>query len=390
MAIKKSGQEIRELILGGESSRVEFKGADVNMTSLAEEVVAFANMDGGFLLIGVDDAGDVVGCNAREMETRVINVCRNAIRPSLIPLLEKVRLDEKEILVVEVKASEAAHSTTQGRYFIRVGSTKQIPTQQELLRLFQRRKLLQFDETPVLGASVDNIDLSRVEAYLARLGVSPLAAENGEALQRDLRNLSILSAIEPACPTLAGLLAFARQPQKFYPAYGVMCGAYQGRDLAAPPIRENEIQGSLPDLIENAIAFLKLTMPQAPRLVEGLRMENNYAYPIEALREAIVNAVAHRDYTIAGAAIRIFVFQDRLEIRSPGGLPNTLTLESLPYRQFTRNQSTSSFLAGLGYMERRGKGIIRMRKLAAERGVLCVFALTPDEAEFVVTFSRVP
>lgn len=386
--IRIPSKEIQEIIRNGESSRVEFKDPNVNMTALAEEIVAFANTEGGLLLIGIGDADSIVGCDAREMETRVINVCRNAIRPSLLPSLETVRLEEKEILVIEIKPGEASHCTAQGKYFIRVGSTKQILTQQELLRLFQRRRLLQFDETPVLGASADSIDLSRVESYLARLAVSPLAAENGEALRRDLRNLSVLSDVEPSCPTLAGLLAFGRRPQKFYPAYCVMCGAYEGEDLAATPIRETGIQGPLADLIEDTIAFLKLTMPQAPRLVDGVRMDNNYAYPIEALREAVVNAVAHRDYTIAGAAIRVFLFRDRLEIRSPGSLPNTLTLESLSYRQFTRNQSIAGFLAGLGYMERRGKGIIRMKKYAAERSVSCSFALTPDEAKFVVTFRK--
>ena len=380
-------ETIERLVAQNESSRVEFKTEAVNTISLSEEIVAFANMDGGLLLIGVSDRGEVVGCSAAKMEERVINVCRHNIRPSLIPNLAIKQINDKDILVVEIKPGDSVHATIQGKYFIRVGSTKQTPTQQELLRLFQRRKLLQFDETPILKATCDQIDMAKVNTYLIRLGVSTLDTENKVALQRDLANLSILSTLVPEPkPTLAGLLAFDKYPQKIYPSYTIMCGAYQGDNLASEPIREKELSGPFSDLIEDALAFLKLTMPQSSHLVDGVRREETYLYPIKALREAIVNAVCHRDYTIEGSAIRLFLFNNRLEVRSPGSLPNTLTLESLPYRQFTRNQTIASFLAGLGYMERRGKGIIRMQKFSEENGVACFFSLTPDQAEFVVTF----
>ena len=111
-----------------------------------------------------------------------------------------------------------------------------------------------------------------------------------------------------------------------------------------------------------------------------------YLYPVEAIREGIVNAVCHRDYTISGTAVRLFLFNNRLEIRSPGGLPNTLTVENMLYRQFTRNQMIASFLTGYGYMERRGKGILRMIKLCQANNILCDFSLTPDKNEFVVTY----
>lgn len=378
-------ENVAQLINQGESSLLEFKTEAVNSMSLAEEIVAFANMDGGTLLIGVADSGEVVGCSAAAMEARIINVCRHNIRPPLIPILTVQQVDGSEVLMVNVKAGDAVYATIQGKHFIRVGSTKQIPTQHELLRLFQRRKLLQFDETPVLKATWHHIDLTKVDSYLMRLGVSQLDTENEAALQRDLTHLSILSELEPN-PTVAGLLAFGKQPQKIHPSYTIMCGAYRGDDLATETIRENELTGSFSDLIEDALAFLKLTMPQHSRLIGGMRRDDGYLYPLEALREALVNALCHRDYTIQGSAIRLFLFNNRLEIRSPGSLPNTLTLASLPYRQFTRNQTIASFLAGLGYMERRGRGIIRMQKLSAENDVACLFSLTPDQAEFVVTF----
>ncbi|TVR65738.1 MAG: ATP-binding protein, partial [Candidatus Competibacteraceae bacterium] len=146
--------DIQALIAQGESSCIEFKNAQVNAVSLAEEIVAFANSDGGVILAGVEDDGAITGVNERDMEMRIINTCRNNIRPSLIPRISKKISGDAVILVVEVDRSDTVHATTQGKYFIRVGSTKQSPTQQELLRLFQRRRMIAFDELPVFQAGM--------------------------------------------------------------------------------------------------------------------------------------------------------------------------------------------------------------------------------------------
>jgi len=206
--------DIYTLITQGESSYVEFKNAQVNAISLAEEIVAFANSDGGIILIGVEDDGAITGVNDRDMEMRIINTCRNNIRPSLIPQIFKQAFNNSTILVVKINPSDTIHCTAQGKYFIRVGSTKQSPTQQELLRLFQKRRMIAFDELPVFQAGIASIDVGKVDAYLQRLGVSPLDIEDGDATRNDLLNLSILSPVNPDHPTLAGYLAFGRHPQK--------------------------------------------------------------------------------------------------------------------------------------------------------------------------------
>ncbi len=381
-------EEILEYIRNGESSTVEFKTEDVHPNSLAEEIVAFANFEGGMILLGVDDAGVPLGCTRHNIEEFIINVCRNNVRPALIPSIEKAHIADKQILIVTIPHGETAYATNRGLYYIRVGSTKQIPTQQELLRLFQQKNVLQFDETPVLKASVESLDIAKVNTYLAYLQQSPLDEENQQALTRELLNLSILSELDNGhYPTLAGLLMFGKQPQKYFPSYTILCGAYQGNDFLADCIREKELTGSLDSVIEDVLAFLKLTMPQISTRDNGIQNTVTYAYPIEALREGLVNAVCHRDYAISGSAIRVFVFHNRLEIRSPGGLPNTMTLENIRYRQFTRNQMIASFLTGYGYMERRGKGILRMLKFCADAGIRCEFTLTPDLSEFVVTYT---
>jgi len=381
--------ELLEIIRNGESSKVEFKTEDVHPTSLTEEIVAFANFEGGVILLGVDDNGNLVGCARPDIEGFVVNVCRNNVRPALIPLIEKFRIADQQILAVTIPRGETAYSTNRGLYYIRVGSTKQVPTQQELLRLFQQKNVLQFDETPVLKASVASLDLAKVNTYLAYLQQSPLEAESEHALVHELLHLSILIELDNTYyPTLAGFLMFGKHPQKYFPSYTIVCGAYQGDDFLSDAIREHELTGSLDRLIEDALAFLKLTMPQTSTRNHGLQNKVRYAYPVEALREGLVNAVCHRDYAISGSTIRVFVFHNRLEIRSPGGLPNTMTLDNIRYRQFTRNQMIASFLTGYGYMERRGKGILRMLKFCAEVGIRCEFSLTPDQREFVVTYCR--
>lgn len=383
--MKKS--EALETIRNGESSKVEFKTDDVQPNSLAEEIVAFANFEGGVILIGIDDSGVITGCRRSDIEEFIVNICRNNVRPSIIPVIEKIIIENKKIVAVTIARGDTAYSTNRGLYFIRVGSTKQTPTQQELLRLFQKRNILQIDETPVIKTSVESIDIAKVNAYLAKLGQTPLNEENEKALLHELVNLSILLDIDKIYyPSLGGLLAFGKNPQKYFPSFNIMCGAYNGDDFFSDTIREKELTGSLDELIEDAIAFMKLTMPQGIALERGIKRKDCYRYPVEALREGIVNAVCHRDYTITGTAIRLFQFNNRLEIRSPGGLPNTITIENMLFRQFTRNQMIASFLTGYGYMERRGKGMLRMRRLCEENDIACEFSLVPGDSEFVVTY----
>jgi len=384
--MKKS--ELIELIQNGESSKVEFKTEDVHPVSLAEEIVALANFEGGTILIGVDDNSTIVGCQREDIETFVVNVCRNNIRPSILPSIETVLVRGLKVVVLTIASGDTPHSTSKGLYYIRVGSTKQIPSQSELLRLFQKRNMMQFDETPVLKADPMEINRQKVNVYLSRLGQSLLSEEDDALLVRELINMSILTDIDGTIrPTLAGLLAFGKRPQHIFPAYTVLCGAYRGEDAASDVISEKNLSGTLGNLIEDAMSFFRMVIPQDTHLIEGVKRSDTYLFPIEALREGIVNAVCHRDYTITGSSVRLFVFNNRIEIRSPGGLPNTLTLDSIQFRQFTRNQVVASFLSGFGYMERRGKGILRIQKLCREYNISCNFKLTPDCAEFILTLS---
>lgn len=378
--------EILELIKNGEDSTVEFKLEEVHVESLAQEIVAFANVEGGTILVGVDDSGDIVGITRHDLEEWIINICRQSIEPPIIPVIKKVVIDGKRILAVIIPKSYSVVSTKRGQYFIRVGSTKQQLTTAELARLFQQRRLVAADEVPVPASDIDDLDLPAINRYFLRLAQSELTVDNSQLLLRELINTGIMvETADGVLPTLAGILAFGKLPQRFFPSYEIRASAFATSSFDSDVVDQKDIQGQFTDMINGAISFVARNIKNSSAIPDGVQRVDRLEYPIEAIREAVINAIAHRDYLISGAAIRLFIFEDRIELYSPGGLPNTITLETMKYKQFSRNQTLVSFLTGLGFMERRGKGILRMINLMRE------YNLPPPcfeliEAELLVTF----
>jgi len=277
-------------------------------------------------------------------------------------------------------------STKRGQYFIRVGSTKQQPTTAELARLFQLRRLIAVDDAPVPAARTDDLDLPAINQYFLRLAQSELTVDNSQLLLRELVNTGIMvETNDGVFPTLAGILAFGKLPQRFFPSYEMRASAFASSSFSSDVIDQKDIQGQLADMINGAISFVTRNIKNHSTIPDGVHRVDKLEYPIEAIREAIINAIAHRDYLISGPAIRLFIFKERIELYSPVGLPNTITLETMKYKQFSRNQTLVSFLTGLGFMERRGKGILRMINLMRE------YNLPPPhfeliEEELLVTF----
>jgi ATP-dependent DNA helicase RecG len=237
--------------------------------------------------------------------------------------------------------------------------------------------LIAADEAPVPVADVDDLDLSAINRYFLRLAQSELTVDNSQLLLRELVNTGIMiettevyaTSATGVFPTLAGILAFGKLPQRFFPSYEIRASAYASSSFDSDVIDQKDIEGQLADMINGAISFVTRNIKNHSTIPDGVQRVDRLEYPIEAIREAIINAIAHRDYLISGAAIRLFIFEDRIELYSPGGLPNTITLEMMKYKQFSRNQTLVSFLTGLGFMERRGKGILRMINLMREHGL---------------------
>jgi len=370
-------ETIREQLRAGEDALAEFKEVRLGERSVisphteefAGELVAFANAEGGVVFLGVDDTGLVRGIPDAALglvESWIINVATNNCDPPIRPLIRKVRLpqpagSEVDVLLVEVRRSLYVHRTAGGRFYARVGSTKRDLTAQELARLFQQRgRAFVFDEQPVLTATEADLDREALERFLGAEPTIPWADL--------LRNSRIVVTDDDGIdrPAVAALLAFGRSPREHLLSAYLEAAVYRGLPLSSDDlVHSDTIQGSSPSQIDQAVAFVQRFMLKPARKPDG--REDHPQYAVGTVHEAVVNAVAHRDYSISGSKIRLFLFADRLELYSPGNLPNTITLENMPFRVFTRNQLLVNFLSkmksrrtGRAFLESRGEGVRRI------------------------------
>ena len=367
-------EQILDQLRAGEDGRAEFKEVRLgdrgvlspDTEALAGELVAFANAAGGGVFLGVADSGALAGIppsRVDAVERWIVNVATHNCEPPIRPILRKILLphaagDDRQVLLAEVPRGLYVHRTSGGRYYVRVGSTKRDLTPHELARLFQERgREYVFDEQAVLTAAIDDLNRHRLEAFFGRSPTIPWLDL--------LRNTRVTFRDENGVdrPTVAGLLTFGREPTDFLPSASIEAACYRGERLSSDDLVHAErLAGPVSDQIDAGIAFVAQFMQPPPnaRSSDGADVR----YDLDVVDEAIVNAVAHRDYAISGSKIRLFLFADRLELYSPGKLPNTITLDEMPYRTFTRNQLLVSFLSrirskrtGQVFLESRGEGV---------------------------------
>ena len=352
--------ELQALLEQGESGSVEFKTEDVRPESLAREMVAFSNTLGGILLIGVQDDGGIQGVSNREaIDQRIINVARHNVVPAISPTVEWVERNDQTLCLVRIPKGQAKpYQTLDGKFLIRVGSTNRQATKEELSRLFQASGLVHFDLSPVTGTSFQDLDPEALHNYwFNSYQIDYARLDEAEQITL-LRNADLLAAEEgvTVC-SLGGLLLFGKQPQRRLPQSGIQFAVFDGTELTDNLLDKKEITGTLPDLIERSVAIIRLFLPQ-PSQISGLRREEEEQVSIRVLREILVNAVCHRDYSIANRRIHISLFRDRLEVSSPGRLPNTLDLNKIRYgNSAPRNFLLLKFLDNLRYIDGLGRGI---------------------------------
>lgn len=391
-------EAIERQIRAGEDARVEFKEVILgpkgvkspNTEAIASEMVAFANTCGGTILLGVDDDGIIQGLpdhRIKDVERWIINVATHNCDPPIEPVLLKERLlrhdgTETTILLVEIPRGLYVHATSSGRHYVRVGSSKQLVTGPRLTRLFQNRgRAFVFDEQPVLTATRDDLDQNKLDHYFD----APLKTITWLDL---LRNTKIIATMEDNIlrPTVAGLLIFGSMPQNHLPSAFIEAAVYRGAHRTSDDLVHAEsIKGCVDSQIEDAVEFVDRFMLKPARKPAG--RADYPQYDIRAIHEAVVNAVAHRDYSIIGSKIRMFLYSNRMEISSPGGLPNTLTPQSMAYRVFTRNQLLVNFLSrtkssktGNVFLESRGEGVQTILNLSeSHSGRLPVYDLHGEE-----------
>lgn len=361
---------LNSLIEQGGNSSVEFKSSAVRPEGLAREIVAFSNGSGGTILIGVEDNGQITGTREREdLEEWVANVARNNVIPAINPQVYPVQYKEQTLFVVEVtRGQDKPYQTIDGKFWIRVGSTNRMATKEELSRLFQQAGLIHFDTAPLEETSQPDLDSTKLQEYWSDYyNIDYLKLEDTEQI-RLLINADIMVKSENNIQvSVGGMLIFGKQPQRKLPQSSIQFAVFNGTELTDELLDKHEIKGTLPEIIQQTKAKIETFLPN-PSTIRGMKRDEQKAIPGKVLREAIVNAVCHRDYSISNRKISVYLFKDRIEVASPGRLPNTLNIEKiLTGNSAPRNHFLMKYLDNLKFIDGLGRGVPMIKQEMEER-----------------------
>jgi ATP-dependent DNA helicase RecG len=360
--------ELLELIQNGENSWVEFKrddrGGRVFSEDFAKEIVAFSNAKGGKIIVGIEDNGNITGLSGEGFEEWVMNICRTLVHPGVIPFYEEFIIDELNTVAVvhiDMGYSKPYYIERGERkiYYIRVGSTSREATREELARLFQSSGAYHYDVAPIPTTSLDSLDQNKLTEYFKKYRSKDLGVLQQVEVKNLLINSDILKQTEYGeVATVGGLLFFGKEPQKYLPQSGITFANFEGTEVTEDYFGRVDIEGTATKLIDETVRHIQKNIPRIAH-IKGLKRKE-IIVPKNVLREVLTNAVAHRDYTILGAKVRVYVFTDRIEIRSPGSLPNTVTIEKMKVGSVSvaRNPFIVNYLVEFKYVERLGRGVL--------------------------------
>lgn len=374
--------ELDQIIANGENSGVEFKRDDCRPEQLAREIVAMVNLNGGIVLLGVEDDGTISGIERKNLEEWVMDtVVSRKIHPLILPFYEEIQIDDKKRVAVisftqgVAKPYVLRHNNREDIY-IRIGSTSRLATREQQARLFASGGLLHTELLPVSGTTLDSLDIDRIEDYLRNVVKDPEIPSNESAWEKRLCNLGFMSDVREIRPvaSIAGLMLFGCLPRKFVRQAGIRLMVFNGPDKDYQAQLDEVLDGPMvgrwketgddvrrlisPGVIEDCLRIIRPYVSEETDVIEDqLRRDRIWRYPIGALREVIVNALAHRDWT-RSVEIEVSIYSDRLEVISPGALQNSMTVEKMIAGQRSpRNPLIVEVLRDYGYVDARGMGI---------------------------------
>ncbi len=400
--------ELLQIISNGENSGVEFKRDTLDNRSLAKEVVALSNFEGGRVLLGVDDDGAICGTSRNDLEQWVMNVCRDKVRPEIIPYFEVIRDAGvgKSVAVLRVERGFNVHHVWHDQhrtYYIRVGTQSREASPEELARLFQQRGSIRSELQPISGSSIKDLDLRRLKDYFQSIRQQDSPSSDDEATWVPLLvNIEVMLEREGVQPcTAAGLLLFGKRPNRFLPQAGIDVTAYSGIEkdyhalervsIRGPMVRLGDGQGSGESGIWEAVrTFLERHLSHEKLDAQDRRIRQ-WDIPSDVMREAVVNALVHRDYLLSGTTIEVSIYQDRVEVISPGRLPNGITPERMRAGcRTSRNQLIKDTMLDYGYMEHMGMGVPRkiVRGMKLHNGTEPLLISEPDNEQFTLKLFR--
>ena len=374
--------ELFEIIANGESSAVEFKRDDCRPEQLAKEIVAMVNHNGGHILLGVEDDGDISGIHKDDLEQWVMDVVvSRKVHPPILPSYQEVLIDEgKRVAILSftqgsTKPYVLCHNSRE-EIFVRVGSTSRLASREQQLSLFGSGGFLHGETLPVSGTSIRSLDMARIRDYLDDiLQDSEIPSSDDGWIQRllDLEFLTHGVGNTPVC-TVAGLLLFGHKPRRHLKQAGIRLMVFDGLEkdyqsvldevLDLPMValwhRDESGRRTLISngIVESAIQMLKPFLTEERNEInERMCRERAWHYPIEAVREVIVNAIAHRDWT-QFLDIEVTCYTNRIEVISPGAMHNSMSVEKMKAgRRMPRNVLIVEILKDYGYVDARGMGV---------------------------------
>jgi len=374
--------DLLQLIANGENSGVEFKRDDLRPEQLAREIAALANLKGGKVLLGVEDDGSISGIQRNDLEHWVMDtIFGRYVHPMILPYFEVVTLDDgKRVAVLTLTEGStkpyAVRHNDREEVYVRVGSTSRRATREQLARLFESGGMLHAELLPVSGTALNDLDRARLEDYLLRVvGDSAAPADDGALYQR-LLGLGLMVARDdgqPVC-SIAGLVLFGHSPRQKMRHAGVRWMSFSGIDMSYQAQDDSVIDGPLvalwngdhrqpsvdDGLIERLFSRMRPFVDvHTDALQDGLRRHIGLRFSAEAVREAVLNALVHRDWT-RPVEVEIVNYADRLEVTSPGALQNSMSIEKmLAGQRSARNPVIMEMMRDYGYVEQRGMGVRR-------------------------------
>ena len=377
-------EALSNIISRGEDSKHQFKEDINNSDQLAAELVAFSNSEGGMLVVGVEDksltATGLTDIRIQSLNNMIANVTTDKVKPSISVLTEIVQIGHQKVLAIHVKPGiNKPYCDYKGSFWMKNGANKRkITSPEELQRIFQVGDKLYADEQPLLGTSIEDLDAKKVDFYLSKR-TGKTIDEIGLPLERLFENLRVMKA---GHATLGGLLTFGISPQFIKPIFIVKAIAFYGNEVTTLKYRDSQdIEGDLRAQYDGSLSFLKRTL----RHVQNGKSVNSVGdleIPVTVFEELVQNALVHRDY-FRLAPVRLFVFDNRVEIISPGVLPNGLEVENIKFGStVVRNPLIVSFASQL--LPYRGIGTGVRRAMAAYPGIDFVNDTQTDSFKVII------
>ncbi|AAM05757.1 AlbA family DNA-binding domain-containing protein [Methanosarcina acetivorans] len=355
---------LQSLIKSGESETLEFKEKFDDRT--VESAVAFANAKGGMILIGVSDKGNITGLDiGKETLAKWANQVSDKTEPQLIPEIEVLEFEGKKVVTVKIPEYPIKPVSVRGRCFKRVNNSNRSMNSQEIAEMHLQSTGMSWDRFPAAGKSLEDLDLGKVSRYIRKARVS---GRKGFGEEEDpVQVLEKMELVKDGKPTRAAGLLFCKDGRRFLSQAVIHCGRFKDQTLV---IDDRLIEGTLFEQVEEAMDFVRKNTNVKFVMTGKPEREEVWDYPLEAVREAVINAVCHRDYTIM-SHIEIRIYDDELIVWSPGGLPLGLTMEDLfkPHASKLRNKGIAEVFFDTKIIEQWGSGIEKIQNYCREAGL---------------------